>query len=56
MATPLLAPPAKGNSDRFGSAHNHTRPQPTGPISRDYSVEDRIRYQLWPYVWKRAGN
>ena len=48
---PLLAPLAKGDSDRFSSANNNARQHSTGPVSRDYSTEDRIRYQLWNYVW-----
>jgi len=56
MATPLLAPPAKADSDRFSSARNNARPQSVEPVSRNYSVEERIRYQLWNYVWNPLPN
>lgn len=41
------------------SAHNY-RPQKVysskGTIVRQYTVEDRVRYQLWNYTWKPDPN
>ncbi len=43
--------PARADSSWFSSTH-HTAPDyPKGPVSRNYSQDDRVRYQLWPYMW-----
>ena len=49
-ATLLL--PGRADSDWFSSTHA-AKPvdYPKGPVSRNYSMDDRVRYQLWPYTW-----
>ena len=51
LAALLLASPAHADNDWFSSTHKHETQYPKGPVSRNYSVDDRVRYQLWPYVW-----
>jgi lipoprotein-anchoring transpeptidase ErfK/SrfK len=51
LGAALPALPARADSGWFASTH-HTAPDyPKGPVSRNYSQDDRIRYQLWPYTW-----
>jgi lipoprotein-anchoring transpeptidase ErfK/SrfK len=47
----LLALPTHADSDWFNSTHTKKVEYPKGPVSRNYSMDDRVRYQLWPYSW-----
>lgn len=47
----LLASPARADSDWFSSTHKKQTEYPKGPVARNYSEDDRVRYQLWPYSW-----
>jgi lipoprotein-anchoring transpeptidase ErfK/SrfK len=52
LGAALLLTPARADN-WFSSRHSggsHDRAD-TGPVSRNYSADDRVRYQLWPYVW-----
>jgi lipoprotein-anchoring transpeptidase ErfK/SrfK len=51
MAVALLALPGRADSNWFNSTHKNEQQYPKGPVSRSYSLEDRVRYQLWPYMW-----
>jgi lipoprotein-anchoring transpeptidase ErfK/SrfK len=47
----LFAGPARADSGWFTSTHTKQVQYPKGPVSRNYSSDDRVRYQLWPYSW-----
>jgi lipoprotein-anchoring transpeptidase ErfK/SrfK len=52
LAATLLVLPGRADSDWFSSTHKNKPVQyPKTPVSRSYSMEDRVRYQLWPYTW-----
>jgi hypothetical protein len=51
MAVALLALPTRADSNWFNSTHKSEQQYPQGPVSRNYSMDDRVRYQLWPYIW-----
>jgi lipoprotein-anchoring transpeptidase ErfK/SrfK len=38
-------------SERHGSSNSHSYTS-KGPVLRQYTLQDRIRYQLWDYSWK----
>jgi lipoprotein-anchoring transpeptidase ErfK/SrfK len=40
-------------SERHGSSNSsHSYTSKGGPVQRQYTLQDRIRYQLWDYTWK----
>jgi lipoprotein-anchoring transpeptidase ErfK/SrfK len=51
MAVALATGPARADSNWFNSTHKNQQQYPKGPVSRNYSMDDRVRYQLWPYMW-----
>jgi lipoprotein-anchoring transpeptidase ErfK/SrfK len=51
LGAALLALPARADNSWFSSTHASHPDYPKGPVSRNYSQDDRIRYQLWPYTW-----
>jgi hypothetical protein len=52
----VMVLPAQADNAWFSSTHKTQVENPKGPVSRNYSLDDRIRYQLWPYVWKPLAN
>jgi len=55
FAVLAILPLAQGsdNSSRHSTAKHSTGGYSTkGPVVRQYSSEDRVRYQLWNYTWK----
>jgi lipoprotein-anchoring transpeptidase ErfK/SrfK len=46
----LVLAPARADNGWFSSRHGNDRAD-TAPVSRNYSADDRVRYQLWPYTW-----
>jgi hypothetical protein len=46
----LLGAPARADT-WFSSRHHGDDSDSSRPVSRNYSLEDRVRYQLWPYTW-----
>jgi lipoprotein-anchoring transpeptidase ErfK/SrfK len=52
----LVAVPAQADTDWFKSTHKSQVPSANGPISRHYSMDERIRFQLWSYVWTPLPN
>ncbi len=52
IAALLPALPARADSDWFRSSHSRQDDETSkAPVSRNYSLEDRVRYQLWNYTW-----
>jgi lipoprotein-anchoring transpeptidase ErfK/SrfK len=51
LGAALLALPARADSSWFSSTHTTQVQYPKDPVPRNYSMEDRVRYQLWPYTW-----
>jgi lipoprotein-anchoring transpeptidase ErfK/SrfK len=53
LGAALLAAPfsARADSDWFRSSHSSQQEASKGPVMRNYSTEDRVRYQLWNYSW-----
>jgi lipoprotein-anchoring transpeptidase ErfK/SrfK len=39
-------------SERHGSSSSSHSYTSKGPVLRQYTLQDRIRYQLWDYTWK----
>jgi hypothetical protein len=53
LAVALLVTPARADS-WFSSRHhgnNGDDGESSKPVARNYSLADRVRYQLWPYTW-----
>jgi lipoprotein-anchoring transpeptidase ErfK/SrfK len=38
-------------ADRHGSSSSRSSYSSKGPVLRQYTLDDRIRYQLWDYTW-----
>jgi lipoprotein-anchoring transpeptidase ErfK/SrfK len=51
LGVALFALPARADNSWFSSTHHSAPDYPKGPVSRNYSQDDRVRYQLWPYTW-----
>jgi lipoprotein-anchoring transpeptidase ErfK/SrfK len=43
--------PVRADSDWFRSSHSRQGDASKGPVMRNYSADDRVRYQLWNYSW-----
>jgi lipoprotein-anchoring transpeptidase ErfK/SrfK len=41
----------RADNDWFRSSHSSQSEASKGPVMRNYSEEDRVRYQLWNYSW-----
>jgi lipoprotein-anchoring transpeptidase ErfK/SrfK len=48
----LLAGPFLLRADDDSSRHSEHTYSSKGPVLRQYSLDDRIRYQLWNYNWR----
>jgi lipoprotein-anchoring transpeptidase ErfK/SrfK len=48
-----FVPARASDNDSYSSSARHSRSSYTskGPVLRQYSVQDRVRYQLWDYRW-----
>ena len=48
----FIAPRSASADDNwFRSSHSTHSYTQKGPVARNYSLEDRVRYQLWNYTW-----
>jgi lipoprotein-anchoring transpeptidase ErfK/SrfK len=48
----LTAAPTMFAQQATSSRHSSAYSSKGGPVVRQYTVDDRIRYQLWDYTWK----
>jgi len=54
LGAALLIGPARADnwfSSRHSGGGSSEAQSSKGTVSRNYSTEDRVRYQLWPYTW-----
>lgn len=51
LTATLFVAPARADGGWFSRHHSAEAQSSKGTVARNYSEEDRVRYQLWPYTW-----